>query len=561
METENAILNAIVKISKATKDSKTINFNKSIYHRLAKPLTEKLNIGTEEAIFFSIIFKINYESDNSVDFKDLAGHLDCDTLEVLSKIQIIKNLLKKKLITVSMNNRLHRRLYGGDSTSYSVGRKVLELIISEQCLELTHYEIDNSIAFIRKISEIMVVYLDKDISSSDFIRELDDMFKEYPSIYFVEKINKISFYNETEKIFFLYLIYKAYQAETDISLNGALENIFWESRIESDHLKIKIIKGESVIEKKNLIEVGKSQWRNDAEVNVTESGMDYLFGEEACYFMIKEDKKEKNKYEILWKEIEEKPLFYNQEDLPTIDFMHDTLKEEKYEQITARLKEQNMPQGLAILLHGKPGTGKTETVYQVARVTERNIYKVEVSALKSMWFGESQRKIKQLFKDYYEYAEKQEKTPILLFNEADGVINKRKDSSSSGVAQTENEIQNILLQEMEDFKGILMATTNLIDNIDTAFDRRFLIKLELTVPNAFIRHQIIKHNIRHLNDNDCWILAEDFEFTGGVLQNIIRKSYMHEVLYNEQPNLDWYINLCKQENLHQKGTKTKVGFK
>lgn len=67
----------------------------------------------------------------------------------------------------------------------------------------------------------------------------------------------------------------------------------------------------------------------------------------------------------------------------------------------------------------------------------------------------------------------QDNIPILFFNEADGVINKRKDSSSSNTAQTENEIQNIILQEMEDFKGILMATTNLIDNIDNAFDRRF----------------------------------------------------------------------------------------
>ncbi|MBK8674302.1 MAG: AAA family ATPase [Bacteroidetes bacterium] len=132
--------------------------------------------------------------------------------------------------------------------------------------------------------------------------------------------------------------------------------------------------------------------------------------------------------------------------------------------------------GITILLHGKPGTGKTETVYQMAKQTQRNIYRVDISNLK-VWFGESQKIIKKLFDDYYKYMKTQDNIPILFFNEADGVINKRKDSSSSNTAQTENEIQNIILQEMEDFKGILMATTNLIDNIDNAFDRRFLFKL------------------------------------------------------------------------------------
>jgi SpoVK/Ycf46/Vps4 family AAA+-type ATPase len=158
-----------------------------------------------------------------------------------------------------------------------------------------------------------------------------------------------------------------------------------------------------------------------------------------------------------------------------------------------------MAEGITVLMHGKPGTGKTETVMQLAKATGRNIYRVDISKLKSMWFGESQKKIKKLFLDYYEYAEKQTTTPILLFNEADGVINKRKDSNSSAVAQTENEIQNIILQEMEEFKGILIATTNLTDNIDTAFERRFLFKLELTVPTPSTRYEIYRSLLPNLN--------------------------------------------------------------
>ena len=62
-----------------------------------------------------------------------------------------------------------------------------------------------------------------------------------------------------------------------------------------------------------------------------------------------------------------------------------------------------------------------------------------------------------------------EQTPILLFNESDALIGKRINVTSS-VDQMNNSMQNILLQELEDFKGILMATTNLTSNLDEAFD-------------------------------------------------------------------------------------------
>ena len=64
--------------------------------------------------------------------------------------------------------------------------------------------------------------------------------------------------------------------------------------------------------------------------------------------------------------------------------------------------------------------------------------------------------------------------PILLFNEADAVFSKRKDVNNGNVAQTENAIQNIILEEMENLDGILIATTNLADNLDGAFERRFV---------------------------------------------------------------------------------------
>jgi len=65
---------------------------------------------------------------------------------------------------------------------------------------------------------------------------------------------------------------------------------------------------------------------------------------------------------------------------------------------------------------------------------------VDISETKSMWYGESEKRIKEIFDSYRSAVEKSEITPILLFNEADAVIGKRKElnSSSRAVDQTDD---------------------------------------------------------------------------------------------------------------------------
>ncbi len=92
---------------------------------------------------------------------------------------------------------------------------------------------------------------------------------------------------------------------------------------------------------------------------------------------------------------------------------------------------------------------------------------------------------------------RQSVTPILFFNEADAIIAKRKEATSSNVSDTENRIQNILLEEIENFEGILIATTNLVSKIDTAYERRFLFKIEFQKPSITVKAQIWKSKMPH----------------------------------------------------------------
>jgi len=216
-----------------------------------------------------------------------------------------------------------------------------------------------------------------------------------------------------------------------------------------------------------------------------------------------------------------------------------------------------LSQGFSCLFYGSPGTGKTETVLQLAKQTGRNIFMVDISSTKSMWFGESEKKIKEIFNKYRNSLTQHDKAPILLFNEADAVFGKRKNVSSSNVAQTENAIQNIILQEMETLKGILIATTNLTDNLDAAFERRFVYKVKFEKPSIFSKQKIWQSKLPWLSDDDGLRLAEKFDFSGGEIDNIVRKTTINEVIFSNQPQFSDLEKICLEEKIV---TRPIIGF-
>lgn len=259
------------------------------------------------------------------------------------------------------------------------------------------------------------------------------------------------------------------------------------------------------------------------------------------------------------KEILSKTLYFGQEEQKSIEFLTDILHVENYKNLTFRLKESGLQAGVTALFYGASGTGKTESVYQIAHKTGRDIKAVSISATKSKYFGESERLIKSVFDIYRNEAANSEITPILLFNEADGILGTRKNNLDSPVSQSENAIQNIILQEMENFEGIMIATTNLAENLDLAFERRFLYKIKFDKPAPPIQMRIWKDKIPELSNDHAIFLAKQFNFTGGQIDNVARKCLMHKVLYNHSFLLSDVEKHCMEEVIKTADVK-KIGF-
>jgi len=174
-----------------------------------------------------------------------------------------------------------------------------------------------------------------------------------------------------------------------------------------------------------------------------------------------------------------KALFFDGEHNAKLITLSKLLAAGKFEENKIKVTEHFKGKGgISILLHGAPGTGKTEFVHQLAKQSNRPLFKVDLANTKSMWYGESERLAKKIFVRYQQACKNNGITPILFINEADGLFSKRLQVEHS-IDQTTNTIQNIMLEEMEQFEGILVATTNLMMNLDPAFDRRFLMKIQL----------------------------------------------------------------------------------
>ena len=127
------------------------------------------------------------------------------------------------------------------------------------------------------------------------------------------------------------------------------------------------------------------------------------------------------------------------------------------------------------------------------------------------------------------------------------------------MGQTENAIQNIILEELENFEGILFATTNLVSNLDPAFERRFLFKVEFQKPDMAVKAKIWNSKLPNLSKTECEALATQFDFSGGQINNIVRKKEIHEIVYGLSVDFNNIVDYCKTELL-SKNNGNLIGF-
>lgn len=307
-----------------------------------------------------------------------------------------------------------------------------------------------------------------------------------------------------------------------------------------------------LLEKKFLQEMKRPIRKRIKSYEFTEEGLNFFLGTEMETIL---DNSQSSAL-IAPEALKAKALFFDGEHNTKLITLSKLLAAGKFEENKIKVAEHfKGKSGISILLHGAPGTGKTEFVHQLARQINRSLFKVDLANTKSMWYGESERLAKKIFVRYKQACKKNGITPILFINEADGLFSKRLQVEHS-IDQTSNTIQNIMLEEMEQFEGILVATTNLMMNLDPAFDRRFLMKIKFDLPGSEVRERVWKSVLPTLPDCQASLLAERFKLSPAQIENVAQKMMLRE-LVGEITNERDMFNLCEEET---GGEAKRVGF-
>ena len=106
----------------------------------------------------------------------------------------------------------------------------------------------------------------------------------------------------------------------------------------------------------------------------------------------------------------------------------------------------------------------------------------------------------------------------------------------------------------------MIATTNLEINMDMAFERRFLYKIKFENPTLEAKTAIWKSKLNWLAENQAKQLANEYDFSGGEIDNIVRKATMEEILKGSKVTLSRLEELCNTEKLVSNDTGKKIGF-
>lgn len=185
-----------------------------------------------------------------------------------------------------------------------------------------------------------------------------------------------------------------------------------------------------------------------------------------------------------------------------------------------------------IFLFGNSGTGKTYTAGVIANELNKELISIDATELRNKYYGESERLIRNLFNDMNEVVSSSSNPPVFVINEADHLLHKRVDSNDS-VEMAENSIQSIMLECMESFKGILILTSNLKMNIDSAYYRRFRYKLSFDNPEFEERLKLwqlfISPKIPGYQNINFEFLAQKYFFTGAQIKLIVENACIEAI--------------------------------
>ena len=505
-------------------------------------IADKLQLSKRQSVMLSL-FVDNSDSRNIL-ASDIAEFLECTTIQIIKCMNDVDELVCREYIIKRKDDR---------QLSFRVPTDVIEALRNNVAFVVKTKTNLSASELMMELETVFEMRGNKELSYEQTASKTKCLLENNVDLAFSRKLREYALNEEDQTLLILFCHLFANNDDDEIRFHD-IEFLF--PKRQWNRIKCMLNAKCHTLQYLQLIEYGNDNGLVDRETfRLTRKAKRELLSElnfssmsQVCKGMIKA------------KDIVAKQLFYEKDTQQQITELEGLLDEKRYHQIHSRMKKAGFRCGFTCLFYGAPGVGKTETVLQLARKTGRNIIQVNVEQIKSMWVGESEKNIKALFDDYRNQVESQSLAPILLFNEADAVIGMRHKGAERAIDKMENSLQNIILQEMEKIDGILIATTNLVQNFDKAFERRFLYKVKFNAPSIQTRRHIWQSIMPEISEESASWLASHYNLSGGQIENVARRYAINTILYG--PPTEELPTLCKCSENESKETYgiSQIGF-
>ena len=482
------------------------NLDKEFFEKAAthiKYASRKLKLTPMQTVLLSLFVD---RSDNSrIYVSDIAKYAGCRTTKILRLSDDVDTLEQKHYLKAARSK---------SSVSYRIPSEVLKSLRQNK----PHVNVPEQIVTLRDFfdhfDDVMEEQEDGETTHDAILKEIEAGLDNIKDTKFCLMLKRFSV-GEEYRLILIHMAHRFIEYDDNHIVFGDIEDVYDNDKIPG-WIKSEMRNHECVLFESNLIEnVNEDGMVRADAFKLTDYAKEELLGE--LEIMSKGKSREGM---VAADSLVEKKLIYNASEKSQVEELASILTPQRFSDVQSRLKAAGMRPGFCCLFYGSPGTGKTETVYQIARATGRDILRVDVDKIKSCWVGESEQNMKKLCDRYRNICKTSGLAPILLFNEADAILGVRMEGVTRAVDKMENSIQNIILQEMESLDGIMIATTNLTTNLDKAFERRFLYKIQFNRPTVEARSQIWQAMLPSLTGEDAHTLASQFDLSGGEIKNI-----------------------------------------
>jgi hypothetical protein len=383
---------------------------------LLESVAAEMKISLLQAALFSFVFdssflnRQNWTADGDA---SLFLSLKCSKVKYLYYLNEIDELVKMHYIG--------RMIATGQFATYKIPKNIIIALRKGIPIMPANNKDLNEHKFFFALQDIFRSRFNNEILCSELFDSLNALLEDNPKLDFVKTALSCDL-NELDRNLLLYFCARAtnrehgaFGLEPEVVNLDSIVNFFCDNQNDFETITACLIdplqNGCHALQKSGLV-----KFANDNGMASTEEFVLSSKGEQKLLSEILRKKKIDDSMFIKAADLKEKAMFYNLEDRAKIEKLISLLEPARCKKVIKSLESQGLRKGFACLFSGAPGAGKTETVYQIAHRTGRDLLKVNIAQIKSCWVGESEKNIKAVFSRYKNTVKEMKIAPILFFN-------------------------------------------------------------------------------------------------------------------------------------------------